>query len=140
MDDIEAIAALAALAQSTRLDVFRLLVQSEPGGVPAGELARELAAPQNTMSTHLSILSRSGLVSAERRGRSILYRANLARLRELMQFLVKDCCGGRPEVCAPFSEDPAPSNSAMVESTPCCGASPEPVVETACSSRTDPNK
>lgn len=105
MDDIEAIAALTALAQSTRLDVFRLLVRREPEGVPAGELARLMAVPQNTMSAHLSILSRAGWVSAERRGRSIIYRACLARLRETMLFLVKDCCDGRPEVCAPLFDD-----------------------------------
>ncbi|ARN80862.1 ArsR/SmtB family transcription factor [Methylocystis bryophila] len=108
MDNIEAIAALAALAQTTRLDTFRLLVAREPDGVPAGELARLVAVPQNTMSAHLSILARAGLVSSERQSRSIIYRANLARLRELTLFLLKDCCGGRPEVCAPLLTDLAP--------------------------------
>jgi DNA-binding transcriptional ArsR family regulator len=108
MDEIEAIAALAALAQSTRLDVFRILVRREPDGVPAGELARLMAVPQNTMSAHLSILARAGLVTAERRGRSILYRARLSRLREMMVFLLKDCCGGRAEVCAPLLDELAP--------------------------------
>ena len=108
MDNIEAIAALAALAQTTRLDTFRLLVTREPGGVPAGELARLMAVPQNTMSAHLSILARAGLVSGERQSRSIIYRANLARLRELTLFLLKDCCGGRPDVCAPLVADLAP--------------------------------
>ena len=108
MDDIEAIAALAALAQTTRLDTFRLLVTREPDGVPAGELARLMAVPQNTMSAHLSILARAGLVSSERHSRSIIYRADLARLRELTLFLLKDCCGGRPEVCAPLVADLAP--------------------------------
>ncbi|MGA9601931.1 MAG: metalloregulator ArsR/SmtB family transcription factor [Methylocystis sp.] len=108
MDNIEAIAALAALAQTTRLDTFRLLVAREPGGVPAGELARLMAVPQNTMSAHLSILARAGLVSGERQSRSIIYRANLARLRELTLFLLKDCCGGQPDVCAPLVADLAP--------------------------------
>ena len=108
MDAVEAIAALAALAQPTRLDTFRLLVEREPEGVPAGELARLLAVPQNTMSAHLSILARSGLVAGERQSRSIIYRASLARLRELTLFLLKDCCGGRPEVCAPLVADLAP--------------------------------
>ena len=108
MDTIEAIAALAALAQTTRLDTFRLLVTREPDGVPAGELARLMAVPQNTMSAHLSILARAELVTAERRSRSIIYRANLARLREVTVFLLKDCCGGRPEVCAPLIADLAP--------------------------------
>jgi ArsR family transcriptional regulator len=108
MDNVEAIAALAALAQNTRLDTFRLLVQREPEGIPAGELARLLAVPQNTMSAHLSILSRAGLVSGERQSRSIIYRANLARLREMTLFLLKDCCGGRTDVCAPIIADLSP--------------------------------
>lgn len=108
MDNIEAIASLAALAQTTRLDTFRLLVQREPEGVPAGELARLMAVPQNTMSAHLSILSRAGLVNGERRSRSIIYRANLERLREMTLFLLKDCCGGRSDVCAPLIADLSP--------------------------------
>ena len=108
MDEIETIAAFAALAQTTRLDTFRLLVAREPDGVPAGELARLMAVPQNTMSAHLRILARAGLVSGERRSRSIIYRANLARLRELVSFLLKDCCGGRPDVCAPLIAELSP--------------------------------
>lgn len=108
MDNLEAIAALAALAQTTRLETFRLLVQREPEGIPAGELARLMAVPQNTMSAHLSILSRAGLVSGERRSRSIIYRANLGRLREVTLFLLKDCCGGRSDVCAPLIADLSP--------------------------------
>lgn len=100
--DTDTIAALAALAQGTRLDVFRLLVRHEPLGLPAGDLARGLATPHNTMSSHLAILARAGLVTGERHSRSIVYRANLDRLREVMTFLVKDCCGGRAELCAPL--------------------------------------
>lgn len=110
MDNTEAIAALAALAQATRLDTFRLLVSHEPKGVAAGELARLMAVPQNTMSAHLSILARAGLVMGERHSRSIIYRANLARLREMTLFLLKDCCGGRPDICAPL----------VADLTPCC--------------------
>jgi ArsR family transcriptional regulator, arsenate/arsenite/antimonite-responsive transcriptional repressor len=108
MDNIEIIAALSALAQSTRLDTFRLLVSREPNGVAAGELARLVETPQNTMSTHLAILARAGLVRSERRSRSIIYRADLERLREVMLFLLKDCCGGRPDVCAPLIADLMP--------------------------------
>jgi len=108
MDKIEAIAAFAALAQTTRLDAFRLLVAREPDGVAAGELARLMAVPQNTMSAHLAILAHADLVSGERHSRSIIYRANLARLRELSLFLLKDCCGGRPDVCAPLIADLSP--------------------------------
>ena len=81
MESEQAILALAALAQSTRLEVFRLLVKHEPDGLAAGDIARELAVPQNTLSSHLSILSRAGLVSAQRFGRSIIYCAELGRLR-----------------------------------------------------------
>ncbi len=108
MDSTVAIAALAALAQSTRLEAFRLLVSREPDGIAAGELARLLAVPQNTMSAHLAVLARAGLVRSERQSRSIIYRADLARLRELVLFLVQDCCGGRPEVCGPLLADLVP--------------------------------
>jgi ArsR family transcriptional regulator, arsenate/arsenite/antimonite-responsive transcriptional repressor len=108
MDDTEVIAALAALAQSTRLDTFRLLVAKEPDGVPAGELARLIEVPQNTMSAHLAILSRAKLIVGERRSRSIVYRANLDGFREVIVFLLKDCCGGRPGLCAPLIADLAP--------------------------------
>ena len=105
MENETTIAALAALAQATRLDVFRLLVRHEPEGLPAGEIARELATPHNTMSSHLAILSRAGLVRGERHSRSVVYRADLDRLREVMTYLVKDCCGGRAELCAPLIAD-----------------------------------
>ena len=110
METEAAILVLAALAQSTRLEVFRLLVKLEPEGLPAGEIAKALAVPQNTMSAHLAVLSRAGLVVARRVGRTILYRADLARFQAVMSFLVNDCCDGRPEICAP-----------LIESiTPCC--------------------
>jgi DNA-binding transcriptional ArsR family regulator len=99
---------LAALSQPTRLNTFRLLVRCEPDGVAAGELARLVGAPQNTLSSHLSILAHAGLVQGERRSRSILYRADLAQLRELVLFLLKDCCGGRADLCAPLIADLAP--------------------------------
>jgi ArsR family transcriptional regulator, arsenate/arsenite/antimonite-responsive transcriptional repressor len=108
MEDTEVIAALSALAQTTRLDTFRLLVTREPEGVPAGELARLIEVPQNTMSAHLAILSRAGLITGERHSRSIIYRASLDRLRGLMLFLVKDCCGGNPDLCAPLIADLMP--------------------------------
>jgi DNA-binding transcriptional ArsR family regulator len=81
MDASTTILALSALAQDTRLETFRLLVAKEPDGVPAGELARLAGVPQNTMSAHLAVLARAGLVTGERRSRSIIYRADLARLR-----------------------------------------------------------
>ena len=110
MDDTEVIAALAALAQSTRLETFRRLVACEPEGVPAGELARLVDVPQNTMSAHLAILARTKLIVGERHSRSIIYRANLDRFRQIALFLLKDCCGGRAELCAPL----------IADLTPCC--------------------
>jgi ArsR family transcriptional regulator len=95
-----AILSLAALAQSTRLEVFRLLVKHEPQGLAAGDIAKALAVPQNTMSSHLAILSRAGLVVSERKSRSIIYRANLSTFQALTSFLLEDCCGGRADLCA----------------------------------------
>lgn len=102
MESEDAILALAALAQSTRLEVFRLLVRHEPDGLPAGEIAQTLAVPANTMSSHLGVLSRAKLVSFERHSRSIVYRADLERVRGPVMFLLKDCCQGRSELCAPL--------------------------------------
>ena len=110
MESENAILALAALAQSTRLDVFRLLVKHEPKGLPAGDIANELAVPHNTMSSHLSILTRARLVSSVRHGRSIVYRANLTTLETLTLFLLQDCCGGKPELC----------ESLIASIKPCC--------------------
>jgi ArsR family transcriptional regulator len=101
MESEQAILALAALAQSTRLSVFRLLVKHEPEGLAAGDIARTIAVPQNTMSAHLAILARAGLVMSERKSRSIIYRADLAIFQNLTSFMVEDCCGGRAELCAP---------------------------------------
>ena len=105
MDTESSIAALSALAQPTRMDTFRLLVRNEPDGLAAGEIARFVEVPQNTMSTHLGILARAGLVRSERRSRSIVYRADLDGLRAVMLFLVKDCCGGRAELCQPLADE-----------------------------------
>ncbi len=100
-----ATAALSALSQPTRLETFRLLVRHEPGGLPAGEIARLLGVPQNTMSAHLAVLTRAGLAVSERHSRSIIYRADLTGLRMLMLYLVRDCCGGSAELCAPLIAD-----------------------------------
>jgi ArsR family transcriptional regulator len=115
MESENVVLALAALAQSTRLDVFRLLVKQEPDGLAAGDIARALAVPQNTMSSHLAVLSRAGLISAQRISRSIIYRAELSHLRAVMLFMLKDCCEGRPEICAPLID----------ELTPCCSPPPK---------------
>ena len=101
MESEQAILALAALAQSTRMSVFKLLVKYEPEGLAAGDIARMIAVPQNTMSAHLAILARADLVTSERKSRSIIYRANLAAFQTLTSFMVEDCCGGRTELCTP---------------------------------------
>jgi len=110
MESIRALDVFTALSQATRLDAFRLIMAQEPDGLPAGEIARQLDVPQNTMSTHLAILTRAGLIEAERQGRTIVYRAVLERVREIANFLVRDCCGGRPELCNPL----------IADITPCC--------------------
>ena len=94
-----AMAALAALGQPTRLEVLRLLMRREPDGSPAGAIAEAIGCPQNTLSAHLGILARAGLVSGARLGRSIVYRANVQAMRDLIEFLVQDCCDGHPELC-----------------------------------------
>jgi len=102
MDKNIAVNALAALAQPTRLEAFRALVRSEPDGVAAGALAALLEVPQNTLSAHLSILAQAQLVASERQGRSIVYRARFDQVRDLMMYLLMDCCAGRREVCTPI--------------------------------------
>jgi DNA-binding transcriptional ArsR family regulator len=110
MESEQIVLGLAALAQPTRLEAFRLLVKHEPAGLPAGEIAGELAVPHNTMSAHLSVLARAGLVTSKRNSRSIVYRVNLETFQKMTLFLLQDCCGGRPEICAP-----------LIDSlTPCC--------------------
>ena len=99
MDAPHALAALAALGQPTRLSIFRLLVRKEPDGLSAGALAEAVGCPHNTLSTHVAILARAGLVNGTREGRSITYRADAAGTRALIAFLVTDCCDGRPELC-----------------------------------------
>lgn len=104
MDNERAILALAALAQATRLGVFRLLAKHEPDGLAAGDIAKALAVPHNTMSSHLAILSRAGLVRSQRHARSLVYRADLGALEAMTLFLLQDCCGGRPELCTSVVE------------------------------------
>jgi ArsR family transcriptional regulator, arsenate/arsenite/antimonite-responsive transcriptional repressor len=94
-----ALAALAALGQPIRLEIFRLLMRREPSGLAAGAIAESIGCVHNTLSSHLSILARSGLIRGTRDGRSILYRANVEGMRALIAFLITDCCDGHPEVC-----------------------------------------
>src|ERR1043165_9702253 len=103
MDMTNALAGLSALAHDGRLSIFRLLVKAGPGGMAAGEIARKLDTAPNTMSAQLLVLSNAGLIHARREGRSIIYAAYFDRMSELLQFLTRDCCGGRPEICEPLN-------------------------------------
>lgn len=106
METDDVVLGLGALAQATRLEALRTLVRHEPGGLAAGDLARRLGVPQNTLSAHLNVLANAGLVAGVRRGRSIIYRAGVLHLGAILGFLLKDCCAGHPEVCAPvFAPD-----------------------------------
>ncbi len=105
MELIHAMDTLHALSQETRLKVFRLLVKSGHEGLQAGEIARRVAAPQNTVSTHLALLSRAGLVARTRKGREIIYSPQLSTIHDLVLFLTQGCCEGRPELCGPLVDD-----------------------------------
>jgi DNA-binding transcriptional ArsR family regulator len=104
MDIVYAVDALGALAQESRLKVFRLLLRSGPDGMAAGDIARKLAVPHNTMSAHLAVLTRARLIVARKEGRSVIYAANLEGTRELLSFLIEDCCRGKPDTCVPLIE------------------------------------
>jgi ArsR family transcriptional regulator len=102
METTTAVKRLSALAQDARLDVFRLLVKAGPEGLAAGEIARRLETPANTMSAQLLVLSNAGLISARREGRSIIYAIDYPSMADLLVFLTEDCCAGRTEICAPL--------------------------------------
>jgi DNA-binding transcriptional ArsR family regulator len=112
-----AVEALSALAHVSRLAVFRLLVRAGPDGVPAGEIAREIGALPNTLSTHLTILGHAALIQSRREGRSVIYSADYQGMRALLGFLMEDCCAGRPEICAPLT--------AITASADCCASQAE---------------
>ena len=99
METKSAVASLGALAHEGRLSTFRLLVQAGSQGLAAGEIARRLGVLPNTLSASLNVLSHAGLIDSRREGRSIIYTAGYARMRELLGFLMEDCCAGRPEIC-----------------------------------------
>ncbi len=105
MDKKSTLEALAALAQETRLDVFRLLIRAGAEGMLAGEISEALDVRQNTMSTNLSILSQSGLIHKQREGRSIRYFADMNGVRGFLAFLMEDCCGGHPKRCQPILDE-----------------------------------
>lgn len=99
-----AVEALSALAHAIRLAVFRLLVRAGPEGMAAGDIAREVGALPNTLSSHLTILGHAGLIQSRRDGRSVIYSADYDGMRALLGFLVADCCAGRPEIWGSLAE------------------------------------
>lgn len=103
MDIKAAIESLDALSHESRLEAYRLLVRSGADGLPAGAVADTLEARQNTMSSHLKQLQQAGLIRSERDGRSVVYYADFERIRELVMFLLEDCCAGSDAVCKPVA-------------------------------------
>ena len=98
-----AVRALSALAHEGRLAAFRLLVRAGSRGIPAGQIADRLKMPPSSLSSNLMLLSHAGLVTSERDGRSIIYRADFSAMQRLLAFLIEDCCDGAAEVCAPLA-------------------------------------
>lgn len=117
METKPAVTRLSALAHEGRLSAFRLLIQAGAEGLAAGELARRLDTLPNTLSANLNLLSNAGLVISRRDGRSIIYSANYDGMRELLAFLMEDCCGGSPEICAPLAA--IASRSCVAEGRAC---------------------
>lgn len=106
METMDVLAALAALAQENRLDVYRLLVQAGPEGMAAGEVANRLGIAPNTLSFHFDRLRHAGLISVARQGRSLIYAARYETMDNLLAYLTENCCGGRPELCGPGARTP----------------------------------
>lgn len=94
------ITALSALAQETRLDIFRYLVEVGPDGVPAGTIGEHFDLPSPTLSFHLKTLQQAGLLERRRQSRSLIYSANFAAMNALLAYLTENCCGGHPQACA----------------------------------------
>ncbi len=106
---------LSALGHEARLAIFRLLVKAGGAGIAAGEIARTLAVLPNSLSANLNILSRAGLITSRREGRSIIYSADYGAMSGMLGFLLEDCCDGAPEICAPLS-------AALDRATSCASA------------------
>ncbi|MGH1412325.1 MAG: ArsR/SmtB family transcription factor [Pelagimonas sp.] len=102
MEKNRAIASLASLAHETRIEIFRLLIKAGSQGVTAGEIATKLDVRPNTLSNNLNTLTSAGLVRSQREGRSIRYFAQMEAMKDLLTFLLEDCCGGQPDLCQPM--------------------------------------
>lgn len=117
MEMDKAIPMLSSLAQEARLEVFRLLVSLEPEGLAAGEIAKRLGIAPPTLSHHLKELKTAGLVSSHRDSRHLIYRAEIAAMNDLLNFLTDDCCGGHPELC--LRPSPSADTDACADPTEC---------------------
>ena len=104
MDINEAVDAFNGLAQESRLKVFRLLLQVGSDGMAAGDIAKAVGVPKNTMSSHLAVLARANLAQARKEGRSMIYAVDLEGTQALLSFLIEDCCQGDPSDCGPLIE------------------------------------
>jgi ArsR family transcriptional regulator len=111
MEQSQALRGFAALSQETRLAIVRLLVGAGPDGMAAGAVAEAVDASPSNVSFHLKDLEHAGMITARRASRSIIYAANYDTLRDLIAFLMRDCCGGRPEICAPAAATCAPAKT-----------------------------
>lgn len=118
LNEAQALDAFAALSQATRLQMVRALVVAGPGGLPAGAVAEQVGVSSSSASFHLANLERAGLITSRREARSIIYSADYDGLAGLVEFLMRDCCQGRPEVCLPAADAAAA----------CCA----PITEKAC--------
>jgi ArsR family transcriptional regulator, arsenate/arsenite/antimonite-responsive transcriptional repressor len=114
MKKTDAVAILAALAQDNRLDVFRLLVEAGPEGMPAGHIASSMKLPPSALTFHLDRLREAGLVTVRRDGRSMIYAARFEAMTALVSYLTDHCCQGRPEMCAPKASKPASKRTAPI--------------------------
>ena len=123
----QAISALAALAQATRLAIYKLLIKHEPVGITAGVIAETIGAPHNTLSSHLAILVRAGLLRASREGRTIIYRSNVKGMQSLLHFLVNDCCDGHPELCNLLADAASASCSAPSKAKAAAARNAQPI-------------
>jgi DNA-binding transcriptional ArsR family regulator len=106
MKNTDAVIALGALAQESRLDVYRLLVQAGPDGMPAGSVSDALDLAPNTLTFHFDRLRQAGLVAARREGRSMIYAARFEVMNSLLGFLTENCCQGAADACAPVACKP----------------------------------
>ena len=108
MDEALAVTALGALAQETRLRIFRLLVEAGPSGIAAGAISEALDVPPPTLSFHLAQMKHAGLVESRRDSRSLIYAADFTRMNALLGYLTENCCRGNTDACAPAACDPLP--------------------------------